>query len=64
MSVDNYFSIIISILMGLAFVAISLIFLYIIYGEKEETAESTSPTKAAIVTDRILLTACRIPAFA
>jgi hypothetical protein len=63
MSVDYYFSIVIWILMGLAFIAISLIFLYIIYGEKEETAESTSPTKAATVADRILQIAWKIPAF-
>jgi flagellar basal body-associated protein FliL len=63
MSVGDYFAIIIWILMGLAFIAISLIFLYIIYGEKEETAESRSPTKPATVADRILQIICKIPAF-
>jgi hypothetical protein len=63
MPVDYYFSIIIWVLMGLDFIVISLIFLYMIYGEKEETAQSTSPTKAVMVADSILQISCKIPAF-
>jgi flagellar basal body-associated protein FliL len=54
MSVEEYFSTIIWILMGLAFVAISLIFLYMIYGEKEETNQSTGQTKAVNAVNNFL----------
>ena len=63
MSVRDYFDTIIWILMGLAFIAISLIFLFMIYGEKEETPQSTSPTKAMKVVDRIFQITHKIPAF-
>jgi len=61
MTTEVYFSIIIWILMGLTFIAISLIFLYMIYGEKEET--SSSATKATKATNFILKRANRIPLF-
>ena len=41
MGIDEYFGTIILILEGLSFVAIFLIFLYMIYGEKEEGKSST-----------------------
>lgn len=41
MGVDEYFGTIILILEGLAFIAIFLVFLYMIYGEKEEGSPST-----------------------
>ncbi|OYT49904.1 hypothetical protein B6U79_00875 [Candidatus Bathyarchaeota archaeon ex4484_231] len=41
MTPDEYFSMIILVLMGLTFVAISLIFLYVVYGEKETTVQTT-----------------------
>ncbi len=41
MTVSSYFDMIIWILMGLAFIAISLIFLYMIYGEKEPSRPSS-----------------------
>lgn len=44
MGVDEYFGTIILILEGLSFVAIFLIFLYMIYGEKEEGRSSTRVT--------------------
>lgn len=37
MGLDEYFGLIIMILTALTFVALSLIFLYMIYGEKRET---------------------------
>jgi hypothetical protein len=46
MGVDEYFGTIILILEGLSFIAILLIFLYMIYGEKEERG---SPTRAALL---------------
>jgi uncharacterized membrane protein len=57
MSVGDYFSTLIWILMGLAFIAISLIFLYMIYGEKEEKASSTTVTKVTKLANKILLSA-------
>ncbi|MEM2888140.1 MAG: hypothetical protein QXI71_04660 [Candidatus Bathyarchaeia archaeon] len=54
MTIEEYFSTIIWILMGLAFIAISLIFLYMIYGEGEETTQSESPTKAIKVSGKII----------
>jgi len=42
MNVEEYFGMIISILMGLTFIALFLAFLYMMYGEKEESA---TPTK-------------------
>jgi len=44
MGIDEYFGTIILILEGLSFVAIFLIFLYMIYGEKEEGKSSTRVT--------------------
>jgi flagellar basal body-associated protein FliL len=46
MSVEEYFSIMIWVLMGLTFIAISLIFLYMVYGEKEESSDTTKSTTA------------------
>ena len=63
MSVSDYFDTIIWILMGLAFIVISLIFLYMIYGGEEETAQSTGSTKAVKVAERIFQIACKIPTF-
>jgi len=63
MSIEDYFGIIIWVLMGLAFVAIALIFLYMIYGEKEETPKSASPTKAIKISNSILQITCKIPVF-
>jgi flagellar basal body-associated protein FliL len=63
MSVEDYFSTIIWILMGLAFVAISLIFLYMIYGEKEETTQSTSPTKVMTAVNNFLKITNKISTF-
>ena len=42
MNVETYFSMIISILIGLTFIALFLVFLYMVYGEKEE---GTPPPK-------------------
>jgi len=53
MTIEDYFSTIIWILMGLAFIVISLIFLYMIYGEKEETTQSETPAKAINVSSRL-----------
>jgi len=44
MGVDEYFSMVILALMGLTFIALVLAFLYMIYGEKEESAPSSSKT--------------------
>lgn len=44
MGVDQYFGTIILILEGLAFIAIFLIFLYMIYGEKGEAVRSRRAT--------------------
>jgi len=63
MSVEEYFSTIIWILMGLTFIAISLIFLYMIYGEKEESTETSSSTKAITVTNSILKFTSKIQVF-
>ncbi len=63
MSVEEYFSTIIWILMGLTFIAISLIFLYMIYGEKEEATETSSSTKTITVMNNILKFTSKIPAF-
>ncbi len=63
MSVEEYFSTIIWILMGLTFIAISLIFLYMIYGEKEEATETSSSTKAVTVTRHVLRFTGKISAF-
>jgi hypothetical protein len=52
MSVEEYFSIMIWVLMGLTFIALSLIFLYLIYGKKEEA--SPDMTKMATATNLIL----------
>lgn len=41
MNVEEYFGMIISILMGLTFIALFLIFLYMIYGEKEKSIPSS-----------------------
>ncbi len=60
MSVEDYFSTIIWVLMGLAFIAIALIFLYMIYGEKEETSQFAGPTKAVKVLNNILQIASKI----
>jgi hypothetical protein len=49
--------------MGLTFIAISLIFLYMIYGEKEEATETSRSTKAITVTNNILKFTSKIPAF-
>jgi len=62
MTVEEYFSTIIWILMGLTFVAISLIFLYMIYGEKGEATENSSSTKAAVASHLFRFTN-RISAF-
>jgi hypothetical protein len=63
MSVEEYFSTIIWILMGLTFIAISLIFLYMIYVEKEESTETSSSTKAITVTNSILKFTSKIQVF-
>jgi hypothetical protein len=63
MSVEEYFSTIIWILMGLTFIAISLIFIYMIYGEKEEATETSSSTKAITVTNTILKFTSKIQVF-
>jgi hypothetical protein len=42
MSIDEYYVLIISVLMGLTFIALILIFLYMIYGEKEESVTSSN----------------------
>ncbi len=44
MGVDQYFGTIILILEGLALIVIFLVFLYMIYGEKEEAVRSTRVT--------------------
>jgi len=41
MGVDEYFSMVILALMGLTFIALVLAFLYMIYGEKEESVPSS-----------------------
>jgi hypothetical protein len=48
MSVEEYFSVVIWFLMGLSFIAISLIFLYMIYGEKEEASSGTTKGTTAL----------------
>ena len=53
MTVEEYFGMIINISMGLTLVALMLIFLYMIYGEKEK--ESSSTTKKAAKTFQNLL---------
>jgi hypothetical protein len=63
MSIEEYFSTIIWILMGLTFIAISLIFIYMIYGEKEEATESSSSTKAITVTNSIIKFKSKIQVF-
>ncbi|MBS7614963.1 hypothetical protein KEJ18_04450 [Candidatus Bathyarchaeota archaeon] len=63
MTVEEYFSTIIWILMGLTFIAISLIFLYMIYGEKEETSQTESPAKAVNVSSRLFQIATLIKRF-
>jgi uncharacterized membrane protein len=64
MSAENLFSnIIIPILMGLAFIVISLVFLYIIYGEKEEATQSASQTKSVKAADSILRSPTRLEHF-
>jgi len=60
MSVEDYFSTIIWVLMGLAFIAIALIFLYMIYGEKEETSQFAGSIKAVKVLNNILQIASKI----
>jgi len=51
LSVEEYFGIIINILMGLTFIALMLIFLYMIYGEKEEKSSSTGRLAVKILQD-------------
>jgi len=41
LTVDEYFGMIINILMGLTFIVLVLIFFYMIYGEKEEEQSSS-----------------------
>jgi|GEM_PF-3450580 uncharacterized membrane protein len=63
MSIEEYFSTLIWVLMGLTFVVISLIFLYMIYGEKEEAVETSSPTKATTAANRVFRFTNRISTF-
>ena len=63
MGIEEYFSTIIWVLMGLTFVVISLIFLYMIYGEKEEATETSSSTKATTATNHLFKFTNRILAF-
>ncbi len=54
MGVDQYFGTIILILEGLSFIAILLVFLYMIYGEKEESAASARVTLPMKILDFFL----------
>jgi hypothetical protein len=58
MSVEEYFSTIMMVLMGLTFIALALIFLYMVYGEKEEAP--SVETKATTATNFALSWANRI----
>ncbi len=42
MDTESYFGMIINILLGLTFIVLVFAFLYLIYGEREETSKSTS----------------------
>ena len=42
MDVESYYGMIINILLGLTFITLVFAFLYLVYGEKEETSKPTS----------------------
>jgi len=54
LTVEEYFGMIINISMGLTLVALMLIFLYMIYGEKEKEL-SSSTNKAAKTFQKLLI---------
>ena len=42
MDAESYFGMIINILLGLTFIVLIFAFLYLVYGEREETSKSSS----------------------
>jgi len=61
LSVEEYFSMIINILMGLTFIVLVLIFFYMIYGKREEES-SSSTRKLAVRISQISSRLCRLQA--
>jgi len=61
LNADEYFGMIINILMGLTFVVLILIFLYMIYGEREKEP-SSSTSKVAKIYQKLLTGLCRFHA--
>jgi hypothetical protein len=60
LTADEYFAMIILALMGLTFIAFLLIFLYMVYGEKEEKVPSTKMTFLKNILGTVLLCLLRI----
>jgi len=62
LNVEEYFSMVINILMGLTLIAFVLIFFYMVYGKKEEESSSPSTRKLAVKISQISSGLCRLQA--
>lgn len=60
MTAEEYFGLIIYVLMGLTFIALVLIFLYMIYGGKEEATSSPKVTFIRNVLNTLLFRLCSL----
>jgi len=55
LTVDEYFAMILMVLMGLTFIALLLIFYYMVYGEKEESTPSPKTSFYGSISEPIRL---------
>ena len=55
MDTANYYGMIISVLIGITFIALIFAFLYLIYGEKEEASASSKTEHLKDVPNKILI---------
>ena len=62
MTVEDYFGMIINISKGLTLIALMLIFLYMIYGEKKEGSPSSTEKMAVKISQSLSRGLCRLHA--